>query len=494
VRARVPRSLSSKSSPHGEPFLFVVMGATGDLMRRKLLPALFRISAGKSSARRFHVLASALDQLNDESYRIWARAALVQANAGPLHEIDSWLEGRFHYQKISSSGRLDFSPLAERASALEKHHGLPGNRVLYLALPPTVFPSAIEGLGQSGMNNSHGWTRMVVEKPFGTDLPSAQKLNALAHSFFDESQIYRIDHYLGKETVQNLLVFRFANAIFESAWNRDRIEKVEITVAEAEGVGKRGAYYEKAGALRDMVQNHLTQLLTLIAMEAPSAFEADAIRHEKAKLLRSVSPIGSGDVVYGQYAHGQIDGQKVPSYREEPGVSPESITETFVSLRLEVANWRWQGVPFYLRTGKRLPRRQTQIALTFRCPPVSIFQPFDQCTIHSNQLLITLQPDEGFGLSFEVKAPGDGIDMRTQSLNFRYSEAFAPLPDAYQTLLQDVASGDPTLFVHASELEAAWRLYDPILHRASPPQPYRAGTWGPDADAVFRASDLSEGK
>lgn len=477
-----------------EPFLFVVMGGTGDLMRRKLLPALFRLAAEKSSDHRFHLLASALDPLSDRSYRAWARETLVRADLGPLREIEAWLDSRVHYQQVPSNGRLDFSPLAERAAALEKLHHLPGNRILYLALPPIVFPSAIEGLGRSGMSQSQGWTRLVVEKPFGTDLLSARRLNDLVHRYFREDQIYRIDHYLGKETVQNLLVFRFANAIFESIWNRDRIEGVEITVAEDEGVGKRGAYYEQAGAVRDMIQNHLTQLLTLVAMEAPSAFDADAIRHEKAKVLRSVAPINPGDVVFGQYERGEIRGQQVPAYREEPDVEPGSLTETFVALRLEIANWRWQGVPFFLRTGKRLPSRATQIAITFRCPPVSVFQPFDQCTIHSNRLLITLQPDEGFDLNFEVKAPGPMINLQTQRLHFRYSEAFAPLPDAYKTLLLDVAAGDPTLFVHADELEAAWQLYEPILRRVSPPQPYRAGSWGPSAAASFGASRLGEGR
>ncbi len=485
---------SSKVSTEAAPYLFVVMGATGDLMRRKLLPALYRAAAERSSGNRFHLLGSSLDHFTDQSYRTWAQEALVEADVGPVEEINSWLDRRVHYQQVTTDGVVDFSRLAASTAALERLHHLPGNRILYLALPPNVLPSAIEGLGQNGMSQSQGWTRLVVEKPFGTDLPSARKLNALAHNYFDEAQIYRIDHYLGKETVQNLLVFRFANAIFESIWNRERIEGVEITVAEDEGVGKRGTYYEQAGALRDMVQNHLTQLLTLIAMEAPSAFDADAIRHEKAKVLRSVAPINPGDVVFGQYERGEIRGQQVPAYREEQGVEPGSLTETFVALRLEIANWRWQGVPFYLRTGKRLPRRATQITITFRCPPVSIFQPFDQCTIHSNRLLITLQPDEGFDLNFEVKAPGPMIDLQTQRLHFRYSEAFAPLHDAYQTLLLDVAAGDPTLFVHADELEAAWQLYEPILRRVSPPQPYRAGSWGPSAAASFRASKLGEGR
>ena len=301
----------------------------------------------------------------------------------------------------------------------------------------------------------------------------------MVHAHFDESQVYRIDHYLGKETVQNLLTFRFANAVFETVWNRNHIRKVEITVAESIGVEHRAAYYEGAGALRDMIQNHLTQLLTSTAMELPAAFDADSIRYEKMKALQCVTPIRAEDVALGQYTSGNINGEELPGYREEPGVAHDSTVETFVALKLEIANLRWYGVPFYLQTGKRLPREVSQIAITFRQPPPSIFKPYDGGGIEPNALIIAIQPDEGFDLHFDVKQPGRSIFLSRQSLHFRYSEAFAPLPEAYETLLQDVALGDQTLFVSDAWVEASWRLYTPLLTQRPAVLPYAAGTWGP---------------
>jgi len=422
--------------------------------------------------------------MDDKAFRDQAREALRDAGFS-MEEVGRWCDDCVHYQPVGSSAE-DYSALASRIKALEKEHNLPGNRVFYLALPPSAFPLVIMRLGEAGLNQSPGWTRLVIEKPFGRDLSSAQELNRVVHGYFNEPQIYRIDHYLGKETVQNLLVFRFANAVFESLWNRDRVETVEITVAENLGIGGRASYYEQAGALRDMVQNHLTQVLSLVAMEVPPVFEAEAIRDEKAKVLRSITAIQPEDVVFGQYTGGKIDGKDVPGYREEPGVDPNSETETFVALRLEIDNWRWQGVPFYLRTGKRLPRRLTQIAVTFRRPPVCMFHPFDSCELHSNMLLITLQPDEGFDLLFDVKAPGDPLRVETLPLHFRYAEAFGPIPEAYQTLLLDVIVGDQTLYVRGDEVESAWRLYSPLLEKDIPAHPYPSGTWGPsEADRLF---------
>ena len=298
--------------------------------------------------------------LTDAEFRAWGQAALVEAGFASKQMIARWCETSLHYQPISETSAEAYRTLGSRIDAIEREHKLSGNRVMYLALPPGAFPGTIEALGQAGLNRSKGWTRLVIEKPFGRDLASAQELNALVHRHFDEEQVYRIDHYLGKETVQNLLAFRFGNALFESAWNRDHVKSVQITVAESLGVEKRAAYYEQAGALRDMVQNHLTQLLTLTAMEVPAAFEANSIRFEKVKVLRSIAPITDDALVLGQYGPGKSDGHKARGYRKEPGVAADSQVETFVAMRLAIDNWRWQGVPFYLRTGKRLAKRASR--------------------------------------------------------------------------------------------------------------------------------------
>ena len=473
-----------------EPAILVVLGTTGDLAQRKLYPALYRLMAREAMDERTRILGAARRaDLDDQGFRAMARRALPASGAGG-EGLGRWCDSCLSYQSIGSGRPEDFQALARRIDALEREQRLPPNRVFYLALPPEAFPGTITGLAEAGLNRSPGWTRLVIEKPFGRDLPSAQDLNRLVHRYFDESQIYRIDHYLGKETVQNLLIFRFSNPIFETLWNRDRVESVQITVAEDVGLEGRVAYYTRAGALRDMVQNHLTQLLTLVAMEVPGAFDADAIRNEKVKVLRAIAPPAAEDVVFGQYGRGRLNGHEVPGYLEEPGVAADSATETFVALKLDVATWRWHGVPFYLRTGKRLTHRTTKIVITFRCPPVSVFQPVAlSCAIHANALVITIQPDEGFDLSFEVKAPGQPLTLQTQRLHFRYAEAFAPLPDGYETLLLDVLAGDQTLFVRADEVEASWRVFAPILETRPPAQPYAAGTWGPEAADALLARD-----
>lgn len=470
-----------------EPHLFVIFGATGDLTARKILPSLNGLIARKALGPKSVILGVGMEtNFNDESFRAKCRKDL-EAQKIPQEQIaDTCSDQRIFYQTIGKGADEDYQKLRARIEQVEKANGLPGNRVFYLALPPKVFPIAIAALGRAGLNKSNGWTRLVIEKPFGRDLQSAQELNRVVHANFEEPQVYRIDHYLGKETVQNLLVFRFANALFEPQWNRDRIESVEITVAECLGVEHRALYYETAGALRDMIQNHLTQLATLTAMEVPEAFRAESIRREKVKVLHSVLPIRCEDVVLGQYAAGKIDGQNVPAYRDEPGVAKDSQTETFVALRLQIENWRWHGVPFFLRTGKRLAARSSQIVVNFRRPPVWIFKPFEENSIQANSLVIAIQPDEGFDLYFEIKAPGQGVKIQTRDLHFRYSEAFKPLPDAYETLLLDILQGDATLFVSDEWVEASWRLYTPLLEKKPKVLPYASGSWGPaEADRLL---------
>jgi glucose-6-phosphate 1-dehydrogenase len=467
-----------------EPSLFVVFGATGDLATRKLFPALAKLRAAKCLDERSLVVGTGRrDGLDDASFRAGVRDALRDARL-PAATLDAWRDDCVFWHCMPRGDAADARELGARLARLESEREMPANRTFYLSLPPGVFMPSIAALGEAGLSRSSGWTRLVIEKPFGHDLASARTLNEFAHRHFDESQIYRIDHYLGKETVQNLLVFRFANPIFESLWNRDHVEAVQIVVAEELGVEDRAGYYEKAGALRDVVQNHLTQLMTLVAMEVPAAIDAESIRHEKVKVLRSLSPVGPDDVVLGQYASGLVQGDPVAGYLAERGVAPDSRTETYASLRLGVDSWRWQGVPFLLRTGKRLAKRTTQISLTFRQPPVCLFQSMGSCLLHSNILVITLQPDEGFDLHFDVKRPGEPFDLDTLPLSFRYDQRFSGLPDAYETLILDVIVGDQTLFVHAEEVEASWRFYAPTLEaRTRHVHPYVAGSWGP-AEAV----------
>jgi glucose-6-phosphate 1-dehydrogenase len=462
-----------------EPHVFIIFGATGDLSQRSIIPALYNLAKSGKIAGKSIILGTARTNINDQGFRDFARKALANANITLDDKMNRWIEESFYYQTIGEEKHEHFAILSETIKTLERDFKLPGNRIFYLATPPMAFPHTIEKLGDVGLAKSIGWTRIVIEKPFGRDLESAGSLNDLLHRKFDEPQIYRIDHYLGKETVQNLLVFRFANPIFESLWNRDRIHSVQITVAEDIGIGSRAGYYDRAGALRDMVQNHLTQLITLVAMEVPVAFDADSIRTEKLKVLKAIPPVGEDQVVFGQYVSGEISGQKAKGYLEEEGVRPDSRTETFVAMALDIADWRWHGVPFYLRTGKRLPSRSTRITINFRRAPVSVFDPIGRCDLNFNSLNMILQPDEGFDLCFEMKDLGEPMKLRTQSLHFRYAEALGPIPDAYETLILDTIVGDQTLFVSSDWVEASWKLYTPLLERQLPVYPYPVGTWGP---------------
>jgi glucose-6-phosphate 1-dehydrogenase len=470
-----------------EPHLFIILGATGDLTRRKLLPALFHLRGqGVLEKQNTLVVGASLPDMSEEAFRLWAYEGLRNSGVRDASDLFRWCEEHLHYQSLHEGRPEDYEALATFIRRLEVARNLPENRVFYLALPPTTVPTAVEQLDGVGLLKSHGWVRVVFEKPFGHDFRSARALNTLLHRYLGESQIYRIDHYLGKETVQNLLAFRFSNPIFESLWNRDSVENVQVTVAEDIGVGHRGAYYEEAGAVRDMVQNHLTQLMTVIAMEVPASFEADSIQIEKLKVLHAVAPIDPKEVVFGQYTTWEVAGQKIPGYKEERGVRPDSMTETFVALKADIHNWRWRGVPFYLRTGKRLPRKLTQIAVTFRPAPIQVFRSIEPGSVDPNTLLITLQPSEGFALGFSVKTPGRPLSFSSRSLQFDYREAFGgELPEAYETLLRDIMTGDQTLFVTADFTETAWRLYDPLLSSRHEVYPYTAGSWGPkEADAI----------
>ena len=471
-----------------EPSTLVVFGATGDLARRKILPALWRLFARGATGAGCAVVGTSRDaSVDDARFREVAVESVLKAHkTADAAAVRAWADRWLYFHAADK----DLAPLRARVEEVEQALGLPGNRSFYLSLPPAAFPKTVDQLGGCGLTAGPGWKRLVVEKPFGRDLASARELNAIVHRHFDESQVYRIDHYLGKETVQNLLVFRFANAMFESVWDRDHVESVMITVAEELGVEERAGYYETAGALRDMVQSHLTQLMTLVAMEVPPAMDADSIRAEKLKVLRSVRPLAPTDAVLGQYEPGEVNGADVPGYRAEPGVTPDSRTETFAALTLHLENWRWQGVPFHLRTGKRMPRRLTEIEIKFRRAPVWMFRrgalaPDGPGTeLHRNTLLVTLQPNEGFTLYFDVKAPGDPFRIRRLPLHFTYAEEFGDsLPEAYETLVRDVLAGDQTLFVHAAEVEASWALYAPLLDGRRAVYPYRAGSWGPDEAA-----------
>ena len=469
------------------PHLFVILGGTGDLAQRKLFPALYQLLAEKKIKDIPHILGVGTRDISDDAFRDNTRKALDNAGISS-DDTKAWCSKRLHYRSVDSSlGGYD--NLEKAVRTLEKKHDLAGNRVFYLALPPDIVSKAVEELGQRNLHSSSGWVRLVIEKPFGKDLDSAKELNQKIHTYFSESQVFRIDHYLGKETVQNLLIFRFANTMFEALWNRKYIAQVQITVAESIGIEGRARFYEQAGAVKDIVQNHIIQLVTLTAMEVPALFEPEFIRNEKVKVLHSMDEVNPTNVVYGQYKNGRIEDKKVKGYKEEKGVDDGSRTETFAAMKLEINNWRWKGVPFYIRTGKRLPRRLTQIVVEYQQPPVCMFQPFQHCQIHPNRLLITLQPNEGFDLSFDVKKPADTLQLQTEKLNFSYKDAFGPLPEAYETLLFDIMRGDQTLFVRNDEAELSWKRLQPLLTRNIPIYPYVAGKWGPsEADKLFTPS------
>jgi glucose-6-phosphate 1-dehydrogenase len=478
-----------------DPADFVLFGATGDLAHRKVFPALYQLWRTGLVSRELAVVAVGRRPYTDDAFRAEVRATLDDhARIRPV-DAEAWesFAARIAYHRGDFGDPATYDTLGARLDALDAGRGTRGNRLFYLATQPSAFAEIVAQLGRVGLDHEGhdgSWCRIVIEKPFGRDRASAARLNRAVGRVFREQQVYRIDHYLGKETVRNLLVFRFGNGIFEPIWNRRYVDHVQITVAESLGVEERGSYYEEAGAARDVLQNHLLQLLSLVAMEPPTTFEAEALRDEKVKVLGAVTPLAGEqvrrDVVRGQYGPGRVDGQPVRGYRDEPEVDPASETETFVAARLTIDDWRWSGVPFYLRTGKRLPRRATEIAIQFKAVPHRLFR--DSGTDpEPNLLTMRIQPDEGIMLRFGAKVPGLGIDVRSVTMDFAYESSFADdSPDAYETLILDALLGDASLFTRADEVEAAWGIVDPIIEAwARQPEPafpdYGAGSWGPAA-------------
>ena len=487
--------------PTPGPTTLVIFGASGDLTRRKLLPALSSLSRGRRLPARFAVVGVGRSEYSDEAFRELFRESLREfatdnAATGDraTEEVAASLASRLYYLQGALDDPSLYARLRGRLKEIDGDEGV----LYYLAVPPEAYGTITTQLGRAGLSTASepAWRRVIIEKPFGTDLSSARELNRLIHEHFTEDQVFRIDHYLGKETVQNLLVFRFANGMFEPIWNRRYIDHVQITAAETVGVERRAAYYEHAGALRDMVQNHLMQVLTLIAMEPPIAFTAQSVRDRKLDALLSIQPLlqddGTTNVVRAQYGDGWVNGQEVAGYLREPGVNAGSVTETYVAARLNLDSWRWAGVPFFLRTGKRMPKRTTEIAIQFRRPPLEIFRRVSATPVASNLLIVNVQPDEGISIRFDAKLPGTRMQLAPVMMNFRYGGAFGgEVPEAYETLLLDAMLGDATLFARHDFVEASWALITPIherwnAERAQRIPQYEAGEWGPDeADALI---------
>lgn len=479
--------------------VMVIFGASGDLTTRKLLPALYNLARTNLLPREFAVLGFAKDELSEEDFRQRARTHIREfAGAPEKCELCDWIADHSYYITGDFKNAADFAKLKDKLAELEQRHHTQGNVLYYLATLPQFFSEIVRQLGEQGLcNEDHGWRRAIVEKPFGSDLESAKRLNREISQVLKESQIYRIDHYLGKETVQNILIFRFANGIFEPVWNRRYIDHVQITVAESLGVEQRGRYYEHAGALRDMIPNHVLQLLSLITMEPPISFRADAVRDEQSKVLHAIQPMMPEDVltraVRGQYGDGMIGNGRVPGYRNEDSVDPLSNVETYVALKLQLDSWRWADVPFYIRTGKRLAKRATEIVIQFRRAPLVLFRETAVENLTPNLLMIHIQPDEGISLSFGAKIPGAHVQLGDVRMDFRYADYFGTEPSTgYERLLYDCMIGDATLFQRADMVEAGWSVVEPVLDvwKALPARNfpnYQSGSWGPkEADDLIK--------
>jgi len=471
------------------PTSIIIFGASGDLARRKLIPAIFNLFQKRKTTREIRILGYGNTPFSDDQFRDHLREGMSQYGAANFNE-DEWryFTGTLHYQQGKYTDPADFRKLNERLDALESGAA---NRLYYMAVPPAIFPNIIHLLGLTGQIHEDGnWRRVVIEKPFGTNLASAQQLNQQAHKTLGENQIYRIDHYLGKETVQNILFTRFANTIFEPVWNRNYIDHVQISVTEQVGVEHRAGYYDTVGVLRDMFQNHLLQLLTLVAMEPPASFNAAALRNEKVKVLSAIAPMTPAQVATDS-VRAQYEG-----YRGEPEVKVDSNTPTYAALKLHINNWRWQGVPFYLRSGKNLAGKKSQIVIQFKEPPLAMFPMPPGQKMRPNLLVLSIQPDEGVHIRFEAKAPDTIAETRSVEMDFNYADSFGPtaIPEAYERLILDALQGDASLFTRADEVETAWSLIDPILQTWESAQTpalagYRVGTWGPAESDSLLARD-----
>jgi glucose-6-phosphate 1-dehydrogenase len=468
-----------------DPCVLTIFGASGDLTKRKLMPALYALAFRQLLPQKFGIVGVARTEETDEEFRERMKEAVQEFGRDEFRDEvwDKLAEGmRYVATDFSDEGGED--AVVNVLSQLDEERGTAGNRVYYLAIPPSVFPTVVDALGRR--RSADGWTRLIIEKPFGHDLASANELNAAIQEHFTEDEVFRIDHYLGKETVQNMLALRFANGIFEPIWNRQFIDHVQITVAESIGIEGRAGYYESSGAIRDIFQNHLLQLLAITAMEPPIDFTAESVRNEKVKVLRSLHTPGPKSVVRGQYGRGYVEGEEVVGYREEEGVAPDSVTETYVAAKLYVDNWRWADTPFYVRMGKRLARRETAIAIQFKRAPHPPFEETSQDGLRPNVLLVHIQPDEGVSLAIGAKVPGQGMTIRTVHMDFLYGGAFRTgMPEAYERLILDAMLGDATLFTRTDEVEEQWKLVDAIVapwQRDRPSFPnYAAGTWGPSS-------------
>ena len=482
----------------GDPCIMVIFGASGDLTKRKLIPALYNLAKDNLLSKEFALVGVARNELTSEQFRDMIGKEIGEyATTKVDPDLWHWFARRIYYMAGDFDDASAYVKLSDLLAQIDKEHGTRGNYFYYLATAPSFFSPIVKQLGAAGMvSEEKGWRRVIIEKPFGRSYDSAVALNKEIRQVLDEKQIYRIDHYLGKETVQNILVFRFANGIFEPIWNRRYIDHVQITVAETVGVEQRGGYYDKAGTLRDMVPNHIFQLISLTAMEPPISFDADVVRDEQAKILKAIPPPTDEEVlvrtVRGQYGEGMQDGVKVPAYRAEPMVAQDSRTETFVAMKLYIDNWRWADVPFYLRTGKRLPKRTTQIAIQFKRAPFVLFRKTAVDRLEPNRLVLHLQPDEGISLSFSAKVPGPVVQIGDVNMNFNYTDYFNATPQTgYERLLYDCMLGDATLFQRSDMVETAWHVVAPILDvwEALPPRKfpnYASGTWGPpEADELL---------